>query len=187
MAGTIGPVVRGAGKTTAQGVIAFSTASILGGASTGVVAWVLLSRIGVRGLAEGTVAIGVATAISYLRFGKMYVPWPRQAPPRWIDPGRPLLSCARFGYVMGVGFGTPLRAGSLLSLMLLAARLHSLPLAVLSLGLMGLFRALPVAVVSLFFREREGTGEVAESLARFYGRMKILDVAAVTVAVAACA
>jgi hypothetical protein len=184
MVGTIGPAVRGAGKPTKLGIGAFSAGSVVGGAAAGLVVAMITLPLDARFLEIVLVATALFAAASYLRSGKVSIPWPRQAPPGWIKERTPIAGSARYGLVMGAGFATPVRAASLLALAAVAGSLHDPVTTVLLFALMGGFRALPVAVASALQPGREGSTQTAAALSRLYLPAKAVDVAAVVAAVA---
>jgi hypothetical protein len=83
---------------------------------------------------------------------------------------------------MGFGFGTPVRAASLLALAACAGLVSPLGVVLAAFALMGFARALPVAVVSAAFPNKEGTTEVSEALAALYTPARALDVVAISAA-----
>jgi hypothetical protein len=98
------------------------------------------------------VAVAVGTGYAFLYVTRGRIPatrWPRQMPRRWVQVARPIRTTLRFGFVMGLGFGTPVRAASLVVLALALVAIHDPISAPLVFGVFGLTRALPAALATV--------------------------------------
>ena len=182
MIGTIGPVVNGAGRRISAGRAALTAASL----AASVIVGLALGSAGLFFPSSPAFAVAVAVgsgyAMVYVTLGRIPATrWPRQMPRRWIQVARPIWTTLKFGFVMGLGFGTPIRAASLVVLALALVAIHDPISAALVFGVFGLTRAVPAALATVPSFDDE-TVESFRRMVKLRPLLTGLDVVGVVVA-----
>ena len=78
-----------------------------------------------------------------------FPPWPGQIPARWIDRRRPYLTAVRYAAVWGTAFSTPVRAGALIALALVAIAEGAVIFGAAAFALVGLVKAAPTFMTAV--------------------------------------
>lgn len=181
MVGTIGPIVHGA-RLGRRGGALYVLASFGGAAATALGLTLVGSTLPtVVALAiGGTVASGYV--VVYLISARVPTLWTsRQAPATWVSFRHPWRTMSIYGFIMGLGWATPIRAGSLLVLFATAAALRDPLGAVVLVGISSVSRALPV----YWSTTRPQPAAVLEHLAPWHWALELAD--ALILAIAAIA
>src|SRR5580704_3569817 len=148
---TITPLAeRGRGHRFRTTAAWFVAGSLVGGASLGVVIALLAAAVGALGpsgaeLASVAVVAGAVTIAADARIGGLRLPvHHRQVNERWLDQFRPWVYGAGFGWQIGAGLATYIKAAALYLMIVLAA-LTASPATALAVGtLFGLVRGMAV-------------------------------------------
>ena len=181
MVGTIGPVVRGA-RRQASGLAAFLLAGIVSGAAIGAVAAGVGTVIPQVAAAATLLGVALLYGVGYAWSGRVvHVPGAPQAPSRWIDHQRPVAMAARYGAVMGAGIATPIRAGTVLSALVLASLTRNVALAAAAFALMATMRHLPVILIDLVAPRAAGRAETILTMTQKRWLVEAADVACLLV------
>lgn len=171
MVGTIGPIVHGA-RLGRRGGSLYVLASLGGAAVTALG----LTLAGMYVPTVAAAAIGGIIATGYVLFyvisGRVPTLWTsRQASAIWVSFAHPWRTMYIYGFIMGLGWATPIRAGSMLVLFAAAAALQDPIGALILVGLSGVSRALPV----YWSTTRPQPAEVLEELAPWSWAVQLAD------------